>query len=46
VKKAYGQPTAKFSGTDSGGTWKRLVFDGIDFRFENEKMVRIGVPGD
>src|SRR5882672_9199025 len=44
VKKAYGPPTAEFSGTDSGGTWKRLVFDGIDFRFENEKMVRIGIP--
>jgi hypothetical protein len=46
VKKIYGQPTAEFSGTDSGGTWKRLVFPGIDFRFENEKMVRIGIPGN
>jgi hypothetical protein len=46
VKKAYGQPTSEFSGTDSGGTWKRLIFDGIDFRFENEKMVRIGIPGN
>jgi hypothetical protein len=46
VKKAFGQPTAEFSGTDSGGTWKRVVFDGIDFRFENEKMVRIGIPGN
>jgi hypothetical protein len=41
VKKAYGEPTAEFS----GGTSKRLVFDGIDFRFENGKLVRIGVPG-
>ena len=45
VKRAYGQPTAEFSGTDSAVTWKRLVFDGIDFRFENGKMVRIGIPG-
>jgi hypothetical protein len=46
VKRAFGQPTAEFSGTDLGGTWKRLVFAGIDFRFENEKMVRIGIPGN
>ena len=46
VKKAYGEPIAEFSGSDSGGTWKRLVFDGIDFRFENGKLVSIGVPGN
>ena len=46
VKRAYGGPTAEYSGTDSGGTWQRLVFAGIDFRFENGKLVRIGVPGD
>jgi len=45
VKKAYGQPTAEFSGTYFGVNSKRLVFDGIDFRFENGKMVRIGIPG-
>jgi hypothetical protein len=45
VKKAYGQPTAEFSGTDTGGSWNRIVFLGIDFRFENGRMVRIGVPG-
>lgn len=45
VKKAFGTPAKEFSGTDVGGTWTRLVFDGIDFRFENGKMVRIGVPG-
>lgn len=41
VKHAYGKPTAEFSGTDS----VRLVFVGIDFRFESGKMVRIGIPG-
>jgi hypothetical protein len=46
VKKAYGQPTAEFSGTYLGVTSKRLVFEGIDFRFEDEKMVRIGIPGN
>jgi len=46
VKKAFGKPAAEFSGTDVGGTWTRLVLDGIDFRFENETMVRIGVPGN
>lgn len=45
VKKAYGQPTAEYSGTYAGVAWKRLAFEGIDFRFENEKMVRIGIPG-
>lgn len=46
VKKAYGQPSGVYSGKDAGGNWKRLVFAGIDFRFEDEKLVRIGVPGD
>jgi hypothetical protein len=46
VKTAYGQPTAEFSGTYLGVVSKRLVFEGIDFRFENEKMVRIGIPGN
>lgn len=45
VKNAYGKPTAEFSGSDWGGKWQRLVFAGIDFRFENGKMVRIGIPG-
>jgi hypothetical protein len=46
VKKAYGHPTAEHSGTDLGGTWQRLVFTGIDFRFENGKLVRVGIPGN
>ena len=45
VKKAYGQPTADHSG-GPGGAWERLVFAGIDFRFESGKMVRISIPGD
>jgi len=46
VKRVYGRPTADFSGTDLGGNWQRLVFQGIDFRFENGIMVRIGIPGE
>lgn len=46
VKSKYGHPTADYSGTDSRGAWQRLAFDGIDFRFENGRMVRIGVPGN
>ena len=46
VKKAFGKPDKELSGTDFAGSWTRLVFDGIDFRFENGKMVRIGVPGN
>jgi hypothetical protein len=45
VKRVYGPPTSEFSGNDSGGTWQRLVFTGIDFRFENGRLVRIGIPG-
>lgn len=45
VRKAYGQPTADYSG-GPGGAWERLVFAGIDFRFENGKLVRIGIPGN
>jgi hypothetical protein len=45
VKRLYGRPADDFSGQDSGGSWERLVFTGIDFRFENGKMVRIGIPG-
>jgi hypothetical protein len=46
VKKNYGHPIAEFSGSGLGGPWQRLVFDGIDFRFENDRMVRIGIPGN
>ena len=46
VLKAYGKPKQDFGGPNWGGTWRRLVFDGIDFRFENKKMVRIGIPGN
>jgi hypothetical protein len=45
VKKAYGQPTVEYS-SGPGAAWERLVFAGIDFRFENGKMVRIGIPGN
>ncbi len=45
VKKAYGKPTGDYSGGPKG-TWERLVFAGIDFRFENRKLVRIGIPGN
>jgi hypothetical protein len=41
VKSLYGHPTADFMNGNSG----RLEFTGIDFRFENGTLVRIGVPG-
>jgi hypothetical protein len=41
VKKAYGKPKENYSGTG----WRRMVFEGIDFRWENGVMVRIGIPG-
>jgi hypothetical protein len=41
VKRLYGVPSANYLNGDSG----RLEFTGIDFRFENGRLVRIGVPG-
>lgn len=41
VKEAYGKPKEDYSGDG----WRRVVFEGIDFRFENNLMVRIGIPG-
>ena len=41
VRNAYGHPSADFVQGNSG----RLQYSGIDFRFENGKLVRIGVPG-
>ena len=42
VKKAYGKPKEDYH----GDSWRRVVFKGIDFRFENDVMVRIGIPGE
>ena len=42
VKKAYGKPKANYSGSG----WRRMVFEGIDFRWENGVMVRIGIPAN
>ena len=42
VIKAYGKPKEDHQGED----WRRIVFEGIDFRFENGVMVRIGIPGN
>jgi hypothetical protein len=41
VRNAYGDPSADFMQGSSG----RLQYSGIDFRFENGKLVRVGVPG-
>jgi len=41
VIEAYGKPKEDYAGEG----WRRIVFDGIDFRWENGVMVRIGIPG-
>ena len=41
VKKVYGKPKENYSGKG----WRRMVFEGIDFRWENGVIVRIGIPG-
>lgn len=46
VLKAYGKPKDHFKDDDGGRNWQRIVFAGIDFRFENMRLVRIGVPAN
>jgi hypothetical protein len=41
VINAYGKPKEDYNGDG----WRRIVFDGIDFRWEKGVMVRIGIPG-
>ena len=43
VKEAYGKPWEYFSGTKDGIFWERIVYNGIDFRFLNKKLVRISI---
>lgn len=45
VLTAYGKPINHYSGDGFAGPWHRLVYEGIDFRFESEVLVRIGIPG-
>lgn len=45
VIEVYGTPREEYSGIDRGKSWRRMVFYGIDFRFINHRMVRIGIPG-
>ena len=47
VSAAYGNPVENHDGKNpNGSTWRRIRYIGIDFRFINEKLVRIGVPGN
>ena len=46
VIKAYGKPIHDYSGQDGSLPWRRVAFKGIDFRFENDKMVRIAIRAD
>lgn len=41
LKRIYGKPKEDHHGDN----WRRVVYEGIDFRFENDVMVRIGIPG-
>jgi len=43
VLTAYGEPVGDFGGPNPRGTWRRIEFKGIDFRFENDILVRISV---
>jgi hypothetical protein len=46
VIKAYGKPIHEYSGQNGSLPWRRIVFKGIDFRFEYDKMVRIAIRAD
>lgn len=43
VLRVYGKPTEDYNGQDNQGTWQRVAYKGIDFRFENGRMIRISV---
>ncbi|CAN5506081.1 hypothetical protein BH10ACI1_BH10ACI1_04310 [soil metagenome] len=43
VIKAYGKPKDDFNGTEYNENWRRIVYPRMDFRFENNTLVRIGV---
>jgi hypothetical protein len=40
---AFGKPAKDVSGKNSDCAWRRLVFKGIDFIYEDGRMVRIGI---
>jgi hypothetical protein len=42
VLTVYGKPKDDFKDENSE-SWRRIVYDGMDFRFENKKLVRISV---
>jgi len=46
VKTIYGKPQQEKQGQDSSGIWQRIAYNGIDFRFINLKLVRIGIYYD
>ena len=39
VIDAYGKPLKHHKGK----SWQRIIYDGIDFKFQNNRMVRIGI---
>jgi hypothetical protein len=41
----YGQPLRDYKGTNVGIRWRRLAYPDISFRFENDRMVCVSVPG-
>jgi hypothetical protein len=43
--KAYGKPQKDFGDESPARSWRRLEYPGIDFRFEGERLVRIGILG-
>jgi hypothetical protein len=45
LRKVYGTPVKEYLDQKDSGAWGRIVYEGIDFRFENGKLVRIGIPG-
>jgi hypothetical protein len=45
IMKAYGKPQKDFGDESPARSWRRLEYPGIDFRFEGERLVRIGILG-
>jgi hypothetical protein len=43
IKEAYGIPYESFEGIENNVIWQRFVYNGVNFRFLDRKLVRISI---
>lgn len=44
VINVYGNPKNHYKDDEGGKFWQRIVYEGIDFLFKQNKLVRISIP--